>query len=182
MPWRRAGAKSNAVRAERPAATIEALFEARYLSLCRVAFLMLGDRDAAEQVVMDAFTDTYARWASIRDSDRAEAYLRRAVVNRASTVRRRRATEWRANALFLGRSRVAPDPGAEGWIAREPVLLAIQRLPRRQRATVVLHFYEDLREAEIAEVLGCSVGTVKSQLSKARRKLAQLLAEEPDRD
>jgi RNA polymerase sigma-70 factor (sigma-E family) len=161
--------------------TVEAVFERRYQPLCRLAALMLGDRDAAEQVVMEAFVEIFARWDSIRDVSKAEAYLRRSVVNGARSTLRRRSLETRANALFHGRSQsstpsvvdAAPDPA---------VLQAVRQLPHRQRAAVVLFFYEDLSEAQIAETLGCTLGTVKSQLSKARAKLAATLRQGRDEE
>jgi RNA polymerase sigma-70 factor (sigma-E family) len=154
--------------------TVEALFRSRYGPMCRLAALMLGDRGAAEQVVMEAFVEVYARWSSIRDPGKVEAYLRRSVVNGATSVLRRRSLELRANALFFGRSEREVSDGFSG-VPDSTVLRAVRELPHRQRAAVVLYFYEDLSEAQIAQTLGCSTGTVKSQLSKARAKLSRAL-------
>jgi RNA polymerase sigma-70 factor (sigma-E family) len=151
------------------------LFDRHYPGLCRLAYLIVGDRVQAEEVVMDAFTRTFASWGRIRDLDHSEAYLRRAVVNLSRTRARRRSTEERSNAAVARRP--VPPAGAEP--ERDFVVWeAVSGLPDRQRAAVVLRYYEDLPEAEIADVLGCTVGTVKSQLSKARAALARALDEE----
>jgi RNA polymerase sigma-70 factor (sigma-E family) len=151
------------------------LFDRHYPGLCRLAYLIVGDRVQAEEVVMDAFMRTFASWGRIRDLDHSEAYLRRAVVNLARTRARRRHTEERSNAAVARRPPAPANTEPErGLVGGE----AVQRLPDRQRAAVVLRYYEDLPEADIADVLGCAVGTVKSQLSKARATLAQALDEE----
>lgn len=155
--------------------TIELLFRQRYTQLCRLAALIVGDRDLAEQVVMQAFTDTFAARGRLNDPDRVEAYLRRAVVNEARTLLRRRAGEWRVNAVAHARARSELVVSAESRWELEPVARAVQALPDRQRVTVLLRYYADLSEAQIADALGCSVGTVKSNLFKARGSLARAL-------
>ena len=149
------------------------LFEVHYPGLCRLAYLIVGDRGEAEEIVMDAFARTFASWHRIRDLDRSDAYLRRAVVNLSRThFRRHRRTE--RSAVFP-----AAPAAAHGDAERDLVVWqAVQQLPLRQRAAVVLRYYEDRTEAEIADVLRCSVGTVKSQLAKARAKLAEHLRKE----
>ena len=151
-------------------ARIRALFEEQYAGLCRLAYLITGDPAHAEELVMDAFLKTFAGWRRIRDLDKADRYLRRAVVNLSRSKNRRRRTEERSAsedqptlALSFGDD---PEDARIVWDA-------VRALPHRQRAAVVLRYYEDLREADIADALGCSVGTVKSQLSKARASLAQ---------
>ena len=157
-------------------ARFEAIFDAQYAGLCRLAWLILGDEGRAEEVVMDAFVHTLAGWRRIRDTERAEAYLRRAVVNGARSAARRRVTEGRANAQIAARDRgsiSALDQLADS----DPVLRAVRALPPRQRAAVVLRYYADLPEIEVAGLLGCAVGTVKSQLAKAKVSLARALAD-----
>jgi RNA polymerase sigma-70 factor (sigma-E family) len=156
---------------------IQALFEEHYRGLCRLAYLIVGDTVQAEEIVMDAFLRTFASWRRIRDLDRADAYLRRAVVNLSRTRVRRRRTEERS----------APTGGVAttGWNvesheAARHVWDAVRSLPHRQRAAVILRYYQDLPEAEIAATLKCSVGTVKSQLSKARASLSRALEYEGD--
>ena len=149
-------------------ARIRALFEEHYDGLCRLAYLITGNAAQAEELVMDAFMRTFASWRRIRDLDRADAYLRRAVVNLSRSRLRRLRTE-QQSPTFVHRPM---DPDADD---AQVVWDAVRALPHRQRAAVVLRYYEDLPEADIADALGCSVGTVKSQLSKARASLAHAL-------
>jgi RNA polymerase sigma-70 factor (sigma-E family) len=163
------------------ATSVEALFATHYERMCRVALAVLGDTHLAEQVVMDAFVELHIRWQHIRDHDRAEAYLRRAVVNGARSQRRRRLTEWVANARVTHREVCTSAPAADHRLFDGAVWAAVADLPHRQRMAVVLYYLEDLSEDQVADALGCAVGTVKSQLSKARRTLERTLSEEKDR-
>jgi RNA polymerase sigma-70 factor (sigma-E family) len=157
-------------------ARVAELFDAHYGSLCRLAYVIIGDSALAEEIVMEALVKTFTGFRRIRDLDRADAYLRRAVVNQCRSRMRRRAVELRVNAAVHRRDeRRAPDWDLERHETARIVWDAVRGLPERQRACVVLFYYEDLPEAEIAEVLDCSVGTVKSQLSKARGKLERWL-------
>jgi RNA polymerase sigma-70 factor (sigma-E family) len=151
---------------------IRTLFEDHYAGLCRLAYLIVGDGAQAEELVMDAFVRTFVGWRRIRDLDNADRYLRRAVVNLSRSRNRRRQTE--------ERSALEDPPTMAFSLDADPedarvVWDAVRALPHRQRAAVVLRYYEDLPEADIADTLGCSVGTVKSQLSKARASLAHAL-------
>jgi RNA polymerase sigma-70 factor (sigma-E family) len=158
---------------------VSALFDAYYEPMCRLAFLILGDGALAEEIVMEALLKTFSGWRRLRDTSRADAYLRRAVVNLCRTKIRRKIVERRVNAVTHGLEAVrAPDWDPERHEISRVVWTAVRDLPDRQRACVVLRYYEDRPEADIAEVLGCSIGTVKSQLSKARGKLEQVLASE----
>ena len=148
------------------------LFDEQYAPLCRLAFVIVGDRALAEEIVMEALLRTFSGFGRLRDPGRADVYLRRAVVNLSRSGIRRKLLERRAAAELRARPRRVethvPEDAAVVWAA-------VRGLPERQRACVVLRYYEDLPEARIAEVLDCSVGTVKSQLSKARAKLAGIL-------
>ena len=159
-------------------ASLEQLFDAHYPRLCRLARVIVGDPATAEEIVMEAFLRTLVGWRRIRDVDRAEAYLQRAVVNLSRTAARRQATERRATGTVAARAVTDPETAADRHAAADPVLRAVRALPHRQRAAVVLRYYADLTEEQAAEVLGCSVGTVKSQVAKAKRTLARVLAEE----
>jgi len=161
---------------EAPAERIATLFDAEYGRLCRLAFVFLGDAGRAEEVVQEAFLRTFSGWGRLRDPAKADRYLRRAVVNLSRSRLRRRAAEGRSNATVHQRDTlsVAGDHDAEDLA----VVAAVRALPTRQRAAVVLHYFADLAEAEVAATLGCSVGTVKSQLSKARATLARGLADD----
>jgi len=155
------------------------LFDHHYLPLCRLASLLLGDAASAEDVVQEAFLRTFSGWLRLRDPERAEHYLTRSVVNLCRSRWRHRDVEQRGNAA----AGVTPD-GARGWDSDRQdtvitVLAAVRLLPPRQRMTIVLRYYLDLPEAEVAELMGCAMGTVKSQMAKARASLAIALGEGP---
>lgn len=137
--------------------TFEELYRTEYRSMVRLAFVLADG--AAEEVVQDAFARVFERWSSI---DRPKAYLRVCVVNGSRDVlRRRRLAVWRR-----------PDPPAASTeLAADHLLDALGALTPRQRAAVVLRYYEDLPESEIALLLGVRPGTVKSIL---HRSLSQL--------
>ena len=139
----------------------------RHGALYRYAYLLAGDRGLAEDLVQEALVKTYAGWHRLRDPNNAEAYTRRVITTTAIGWWRRKS--WRAelpNDDVPDRppTRTTSPPGV--WLWHE-----LQKLPPRQRAALVLRYYEDLTEAQTAEVLGCSVGTVKSQVSDALKKL-----------
>ncbi|MCB9382272.1 MAG: SigE family RNA polymerase sigma factor [Acidimicrobiaceae bacterium] len=146
-----------------------ALVGDRLPALQRVARLLVGGGDVADDLVAEAIARTLPRWRAGTVADPV-AYLRRVVVNLA----RRR---WRRRRLGIDRDRAALDwlpaggDAEAGVIERERVLRALAALPARRRAVVVLRFYEDLGEAEIAAALGVSVGTVKSTLARALGQL-----------
>jgi RNA polymerase sigma factor (sigma-70 family) len=144
--------------------------------LCRLAFAILGEPEAAEEAVMDAFVRTYASWRSIRDRSKADAYIKRAVINHCRNRLRRRAIERRFDAL-LHRTSNRVDPFEELDLVFEDRHLwdLVRALPDRQRACIALRYVEDMTEPEIADVLQCSVGNVKALLSRGRTKLARAL-------
>ncbi|MGC5014366.1 SigE family RNA polymerase sigma factor [Streptosporangium sp. DT93] len=153
------------------------LFLVHRLALVRLAFLLVGDQESAEDVVQDAFAAVYRRWSRLSDREQVLPYLRTAVVNGCRMVLRRRAIGGR----FRGHREV-PFWSAEAAVllgeTRRRVFLAVRALPRRQREVLVLRFYLDLPEAEIAQVMGVSRGTVKSTASRALKVLAAKLQEE----
>lgn len=159
------------------------LFAEHYGGLCRLATLLIGDAAAAEEVVSEAFLRTFAGWWRLRRPEQAQWYLRRTVVNLCRSRLRRTKVEDRSNRTSWAGERDAQD--AEPRTDERAVLDAVAQLPRRQREAVVLRYYQDLTEAQVAAVLGCSLGTAKSQLSKARHTLGRVLApglEEDDDD
>jgi RNA polymerase sigma-70 factor (sigma-E family) len=157
---------------------VASLFAEHYTGLCRMAAMLLGGADGAEEAVQEAFLRTYVGWWRIRHPERASSYLRAAVVNQCRSRLRRRASEDRGNrAVWAAGS--GPDPAGTGIDDATALVAAVDTLPRRQREAVILRYYRDLPEAEVAAALGCSVGTVKSQLSKARASLGRRL--DPDR-
>ncbi|MGN6607548.1 MAG: SigE family RNA polymerase sigma factor [Jatrophihabitans sp.] len=159
-------------------AGVAALFHAHRLALVRLAVLLVDDRETAEDVVQDAFAALHRRWGGLASEDAALAYLRTCVVNGSRSVLRRRRTV---------RTKGRPPWDEQTAPADEPVLLAadhravlaaLGRLAHRQREVLVLRYWADLSEAEIAATLGISAGAVKSTASRARDALAALLAEE----
>lgn len=140
--------------------------------LYRVAWLLLGDHGLAEDLVQTALAKTYVAWERIEDPGAAHAYTRTTLVNTASSWFRRRS--WRTELA----TEVLPEQAHEHDASRRPDLArALAGLPARQRAVVVLRFYEDLDVAETARVLAISPGTVKSQTSHALAKLRVSLGE-----
>jgi RNA polymerase sigma-70 factor (sigma-E family) len=169
-------ADQSAAEARRREDAILILFDQQYTRLRGLAYVMLGDSGLAEEVVMDAFAKVFSIWPTFRRTENPSAYLRQIVVNQSRGKLRRRRVERRVNVLFHGRSESrAPDWEAERSDADIDVWRAVGTLPERQRACVALRYLEDMTEREIAEALDCSVGTVKSQLSRARSRLAELL-------
>lgn len=177
-----AGAVVSGRRPERDE-QVAALFDQHYQGMCRLATLLLGDGAAAEEVVQEAFLRTYAGWWRLRRPTRAQWYLRAAVVNQCRSRGRRRAVEDRGNrTVWATEADAAAHLEVERTGEAMAVLAAVRALPPRQREAVVLRYYADCSEAEVAAALGCSVGTVKSQLSKARAALARALTESAGSD
>lgn len=158
-------------------AAVGALFDAHYGPLRGLAIVILGDPEAAEEAVMESFVKLYARWGALESLDYPPAYLRRMVVNQCLSRLRRKRLEARVNELFHRQDEISRGSTASGDEELAEVWSTVRSLPARQRLCVVLRYVEDLPEREIARLLDCSVGTVKSQLFKARRKLERLLGE-----
>jgi RNA polymerase sigma-70 factor (ECF subfamily) len=154
----------------------EAFVHARLAALTRFAYLICGDASGAQDLVQTALTRTMVRWSRI-DHARAEAYVRTAIVNEQRMAWRRR---WRGERPTA----VLPERAGRDAFERVDALDALQRalvrLPVRQRAAVVLRYLDDMNEAQTAEVLQCSVGTIKSQTARGLAKLRTLLADDDD--
>lgn len=149
------------------------VFRAHAPGALGVAYLLCGDRTRAEDAVSEAFARVYAQWRRGHVDDLG-AYLHRAVVNQARNGWRSRMREGRA----LQRHAHHPPGRGEGieeTVERDRFRRVLLRLPERQRAAVVLRYYADLSEADTAAVLGCAVGTVKSQVSRGLSRLRELL-------
>lgn len=147
------------------------------LPALRTAFAVCGDRHLAEDALQSALVRAYRAWPRVRDADSSQAYLRRMVVNELLGWRRRRS--W-GTTTRMGREPSEPGP-EDGIVEHQLVWCLVGELPPRQRAVVVLRFYEGLSEAEIAEALGVRRGTVKSQASAALSHLRAALAmHDPD--
>ncbi|MEU9256446.1 SigE family RNA polymerase sigma factor [Streptomyces sp. NPDC048270] len=158
-----------------PPPTVTALYHAHRLRMVRLAVLLVDDLSTAEDVVQDAFTALYRRHGEhITEVDNALGYLRTAVVNTSRSVLRRRRTAraWTPPAP-------ADVPSAEAHVvldeAHREVLAALGRLTARRRQVLVLRYWADLSEAEIASTLGISRGAVKSNASRALDALERIL-------
>lgn len=144
--------------------------------LYRTAHLMLGDHGLAEDLTQTALAKTYVAWTRVRERDAAYAYARTTLVNTATSWFRRRS--WRnelpGEDVGTDLRDSTPDPSD-----RPALMHALAALPPRQRAVVVLRFYDDLSVAQTADALGCSAGTVKSQTSAALARLRELVGDSP---
>lgn len=139
--------------------------------LMRAARSLTANPCDAEDLLQTALTKTYLAWDRIADREAVDGYVRRTLVNtRTSQWRKRRVDEYACEEVPETDTGNAPDP-AEQQAQRDAMWNAVGRLPVRQRAMVVLRYYEDLTEVQTAEVLGVSVGTVKSAVSRALVKL-----------
>lgn len=171
-----AGAESADEAADRALAE---LYAAHWGRLVRLAVLLVRDVASAEEVVQDAFIATARRWHRLRTHERAAAYLRQAVVNRARSELRHRGVVHRHLAAEATRQqRTAPGADDASLVAerRTAVLDALRALPDRQREVLALRHYLGLSEAEIAETLGVSRGTVKTHAHRGSARLRELLA------
>ena len=156
---------------------LEVLFRTEQRSLVRLATLLLGDRGAAEEVVQDAFVKLHLSWRRVREPDRAAAWLRSAVLNGARSQLRRRAVRRRHPEVAMGDA-AAADVGALAGEEHARVMAALRQLPVRQREALVLRYYADLSEAEIAAAMGVSTGSVKTHAHRGLAALAELLGED----
>jgi len=151
--------------------------QTRGAALLRMAIVLTGNRADAEDLVQAALAKTYLAWDRIEDRGALDGYVRRAMVNtHISWWRRRRVQEFPTDELP---DRAVADHAGDSDLT-ETLRAAIDRLPSRMRTAVVLRYYEDMSEAEVAERLGVSLGTVKSTVSRAVAKLridAELLAD-----
>jgi RNA polymerase sigma-70 factor (sigma-E family) len=141
-------------------------------SLYRTAYLLVGEHQLAEDLVQTALAKTFASWRKVRDRNAATAYARVALVNTGSSWFRRKSWGNERPTETLPDSPSTPEPSD-----RPAVMTALQALPPRQRAVVVLRYYEDLGVREVAHALGCSEGTVKSQTHDALARLRDLLGD-----
>ena len=149
-------------RAQRDA-EFSAYMEARQASLLRTAYLISGDRHTAEDLVQTALAKLYLAWDRVEDRGSLDGYVRRVIVNENNSLWRRPFKRREHATDQLPERAAAAAPGGRDDALWE----LVQTLPKKQRAAVVLRYYEELSEAETAEVLGVSVGTVKSQTSRA---------------
>jgi RNA polymerase sigma-70 factor (sigma-E family) len=161
--------------AERPPAVeadrgVTELYSMHYRSLVRLAALLLRDVATAEEVVQDSFVLTHSEWSRLGGADKALSYLRQAVVNRCRSVLRHR--------VVVDQNAPKPSPGMPSaehdaiiLLERSAVVSALRTLPPRQREALVLRYYGDMSEAQIADIMGISRGAVKSHTARAMTAL-----------
>jgi RNA polymerase sigma-70 factor (sigma-E family) len=165
--------------ADHAAAAVAALYQANALSMIRMAHVVLGDRGAAEDVVQDAFCGLYRRWGHLSDHDKALSYIRSSVLNGCRS------------ALRKNRPELSPEPSSRAERSRQPpgedavidedervtMMAALRKLPHRQREVLVLRFYLDLTDQEIAAEMGIGASTVRSAATRALGALGRMLGE-----
>jgi RNA polymerase sigma-70 factor (sigma-E family) len=163
-------------------AEFTAFVAARGQALLRTAYLLTGDHQAGEDLVQTALAKTYVAWPRIRAREAVESYVRRTMVTTQSSWWRRRR---RGETPTDPQSGDLPEPPGHDPIRdhdeRDRLWRHLAALSERQRAVVVLRFYEDLGEAEVAALLGCSAGAVKSHTSRALARLRAELATDDER-
>jgi RNA polymerase sigma-70 factor (sigma-E family) len=175
------GVKMRARRADDAVVDVEFAewMAARQVGLVRTAYLLTGSQHAAEDLVQTTLTKLYLAWDRISDRQHVDAYARRALLNEHRSTWRRAS---RRLEVLSEAPPESPRQAVEYDGEREAVWRFVQSLPPRQRAVIVLRYYEDLSEAETAELLGISTGTVKSQASRALASLRDRVpAREEDR-
>ena len=146
--------------------TFEEFAAARMPAVLKFAAVLAGDRATAEDLAQEVLIRAYSRWDRIGGLDRPELYVRKMILNEFLSWRRRSARQIPAGDRTLEPVNSAPDHATE-YTEREALLGELGKLPRRQRAVLVLRYYEDRADTEIAELLGCSPGTVRSHASRA---------------
>lgn len=170
------GVTGAGARAQPRDEALTALYHDHYAVLVRTAVLLVGDVATAEDVVQDAFIAMHRAWWRLRDTSRALPYLRRAVMNRARSVLRHRVV------VDRHANRPVPDVAsaeedALAALARSSVVTALAALSARQRQVIVLRYFADLSEAQIADALGITRGSVKCHAARALDALRALAAE-----
>jgi RNA polymerase sigma-70 factor (sigma-E family) len=158
-----------------PTSEIAELYRRHRLNLVRLATLLTDDRSLAEELVHDAFAILQERWSRLADPAAAIGYLRTTVINSVRTVQRRQVMARRH--LRVGEPEALPDADFALLIAEEhqQVVVAMRTLPPRQREVLVLRYWSEMSEVEIAHALGVSRGTVKSTASRALDAIEKLL-------
>jgi len=166
-------------RADLADSAVEQLYREHRLHMVRLAYLLVGDRESAEDIAQDAFAALHRHWRQLRSTDAAIGYLRTATVNGARSLLRRRRTVRRfpqpdESTLSVESAEATSMLAAE----HSEVLAAMRRLPDRQREVLLLRYWSELGEAEIASTLGISIGAVKSNASRGRATLASMLGQD----
>ena len=154
-----------------------AYMAARQPALLRTAYLLTGDQHTAEDLVQTALAKLYLSWHKVQRRELVDAYVRRILVNEHNSLWRRAWKRKEVSTDTVPDTEWHPAPAGDGQSAA--LWEFVQTLPKKQRAVIVLRFYEELSEAETAQVLGISVGTVKSQASRALAAMRARVHEHP---
>lgn len=149
----------------------DSFYESEFEAVTALAYALSGSRLAAEDLAQDAFLAAYRRWDVIGRYDSPGGWVRRVVANRSASVIRRRVVEAKALSRMVDSTDLLPELSPEA----ADVWRAVRRLPRRQAQAVALFYLEDLSLDDVADTLGVSVETVRTHLSRARKKLARRL-------
>jgi RNA polymerase sigma-70 factor (sigma-E family) len=167
------------IRAPDAETAVSVLYRAHAVGLIRLAVVMIADRPAAEDIVQEAFCGLFRRWGRLADPGKALTYVRSSVLNGCRTEIRRRISQDRHAARAGRPAASAASAEYEALLGEEhrEVVAALRLLPRRQHEALVLRFFLDLSEPEIAAVMSVSQGTVKSTTSRALGALSRLLEE-----
>jgi len=152
------------------------LYAGHYRSLVRLAVLLVRDEPTAEEIVQECFIVMHDSWHRLREEDKALSYLRQAVVNRSRSALRHRSVVDR-NAPKPAPDMPAAEQGAMSLLERSAVIKALRGLPDRQREALVLRYYADMSEAQIAEMMKISKGAVKSHTARGMASLRAALEE-----
>jgi RNA polymerase sigma-70 factor (sigma-E family) len=170
-----AGTSLEAASGEWDAAkAVTAIYTTHYRSLVRLAVLLVRDVAPAEEVVQDSFIAMHGAWRRLRDTEKALSYLRQSVVNRSRSVLRHRMVVDK-NAPKPAPDMPSAEQGAISLLERSAVIAALRTLPPRQREALVLKYYGDLSEAQIATAMGISRGAVKSHTARGVAALRVVL-------
>lgn len=180
LPARRSSgtAAEEATTSSRADSDFEAFYRAELRPLTALAASMTGNYETGKDVAHEALLRAYRGWEQVRLLDRPGLWVRRVTVNLAIDVQRRRATERVAVARLAGRQPLVTDPSTDGEPADATYWRLVRQLPEHQQMIVTLRYVDDMPQHLIAATLGIPEGTVKSQLSRARRTLAAALAKE----
>lgn len=168
------GGAAPSMRAQTPDEMVTVMYRAHYTALVRLAAVLVGDVATAEDVVQDSFIAMHRTCGQLRDTARALPYLRRSVINRSRSVLRHRAVADRPFPALVPELPSAEDSALAG-LRRSSVLAALSTLSFRQREVIVLRYYADLSEAQVAAALGISKGAVKSHSARAKDSLRTML-------
>ena len=164
-----------AMQAEEAGVAVGVLYQATAMGLIRLAYVILGDRQAAEDVVQDAFCNLFRRWDRLSHLEGAEYYVRVSVLNACRSVLRRRLV--RSQRVLYELPAPSVEAAVLGGEERAELIRAVDRLPRRQRETLILSYYLDLPDDEIATLMGVGMSSVRSARHRALETLAKNLKE-----